>query len=56
MIMISTARLGLTLQEAGRLYLGRWADIFDAYKKQYNFETRRGLYLLEEEPASLDVL
>ena len=37
---------------------GTWADMFDAYKQQYNFETKRILYnLQEEEPiSSLSVL
>ena len=38
--------------------LGFWTDLFETYKKQYNFETKRGLYNLHEaEPiSSLSVL
>lgn len=51
-------RLGFTHREAGQQYFGYWLDLFEAYKTQYNFETKRGLYHLseEEEISSLDVL
>lgn len=51
-------RLGFTHREAGQQYFGYWLDLFETYKKQYNFEKTRGLYHLseEEEISSLDVL
>lgn len=38
--------------------MGFWTDMFENYKKQYNFETKKGLYQLNEEQpiSSLDVL
>lgn len=49
-------RLGFTHREVGRQYFGYWLDLFEAFKGQYNFETKRGLYQLEqaEEISSLD--
>lgn len=57
MIYIGMNKLGFTYRQTGQLYFGFWVDLFEAYKKQYNFETKRGLYLLkEEEISSLSVL
>lgn len=55
---IGMNRMGFSYREMGHLYFGKWADIFEVYKKQHNFETRKGMYNLdEEEPvSSLDVL
>ena len=51
-------RLGFSYRSVGQQYYGYWVDLFETYKKQYNFETRRGLYKLfqMEEVSSLDVL
>lgn len=51
-------KLGFSHREVGRQYFGYWLDLFETYKKQYNFEKARGLYHLyeEEEISSLDVL
>ena len=41
------------------MYFGFWVDLFETYKKQYNFETKRGLYNIQEEDepvSSLSVL
>lgn len=51
-------KLGFSHRSIGQQYYGYWLDLFETYKKQYNFETRRGLYKLfqMEEISSLDVL
>lgn len=51
-------RLGFNHREIGQQYLGYWLDLFETYKRQYNFEKSRGLYLLSEaeEISSLDAL
>ena len=51
-------RLGFSYRTLGQQYFGYWLDLFETYKKQYNFETKRGLYQLfqMEEVSSLDVL
>ena len=30
------------------MYMGRRSDLFEAFKKQYNFEKKRMLYVLED--------
>lgn len=42
-------RLGFSYKEAMRLYLGKFIDLLEQYKKQYNFEIKRMLYVVEEE-------
>ena len=51
-------KLGFSHRTIGQQYFGYWMDLFETYKKQYNFETKRGLYQLfqMEEVSSLDVL
>lgn len=51
-------RMGFSYRTVGQQYYGYWMDLFETYKKQYNFETKRGLYKLfqMEEVSSLDVL
>ena len=55
---IGMTKLGFTFSQVGQMTLGFWTDLFETYKKQYNFETKRGLYNLHEaEPiSSLSVL
>ncbi|MCM1213317.1 MAG: hypothetical protein NC331_11310 [Lachnospiraceae bacterium] len=56
---IGMNRLGFTYRECGRLYFGQWCDLFEAYKRQHNFEQKGMLYETQEpgEPiSSLDVL
>ncbi len=51
-------RMGFTHREVGRQYFGYWLDMFEAFKEQYNFERKRGLYRLlqAEEISSLDAI
>ncbi len=55
---IGATRLGFSHKTIGFQYFGYWADLFETYKKNYNFETQKGIYrILEmEEVSSLDVL
>lgn len=58
---IGMNKLGFTYRQVGHMFFGFWIDLFEEYKKQYNFETKRGLYKIEEHPedepiSSLDVL
>lgn len=52
---IGMNRLGFSYKQVGHLAFGLWADLFEAYKQQYNFETRKILYNIEvpEEKGSL---
>lgn len=58
-IWIGMNRLGFTHRQVRQLYFGVWSDLFDVYKKQHNFEVKKGLYRLQEEDepvSSLSVL
>ena len=45
---IGMTKLGFTFSQVGQMTLGFWTDLFETYKKQYNFETKRG-YLTSNE-------
>ncbi len=51
-------RLGFTYRTVGQQYLGYWMDLFEVYKRQYNFEKKRALYRLfsAEEVSTLDAI
>ncbi len=57
-VFIGMNRLGFPYRQMMHMYFGFWADLFETYKRQYNFETKRGLYVLQEEDdiSSLSVL
>lgn len=42
-------RLGFTYRQTGHLSFGMWADLFEAYKYQYNFEAKKIMYSVEPE-------
>ena len=35
------------------MYLGKWSDLFECYKKDYNFAAKRMLYAEERKKVSL---
>ena len=37
-------RMGFSYHEVQRLYMGQWHDMFEAFKEQYNFETKKMIY------------
>lgn len=45
---IAMNRLGFSFKEAGRLYFGKFVDMFEVHKRIYNFETKRCLYATDE--------
>ena len=49
---IGMTKLGFTYKQVGRMCFGFWVDLFEVFKKQHNFEMRRGLYAMEEHPES----
>lgn len=55
---IAMNRLGFTYTESGHLFFGLWTDLFEAFKHQYNFEVKKGIYdtKLSEPVSSLDAL
>ena len=58
LIYIGMNKLGFTYRQTTQMYFGFWVDLFETYKKQYNFEIKRTAYGLKEiEPvSSLSVL
>lgn len=42
-------RLGFSYKETMRMYLGKFIDLMEVYKKDYNFVTSHMLYIVEEE-------
>lgn len=50
------SRMGFTLRDWGMITFGQWVDLFETYKKQFNFESNHGIYQINEEPKidSLD--
>lgn len=41
-------RLGFTYRQVGQMHFGLWVDLFEMFKKQYNFEKKRMLYVLQD--------
>ena len=58
LIYIGMNKLGFTYRQTMQMYFGFWMDLFETYKRQHNFEMKRGLYnIQEDEPvSSLSVL
>lgn len=58
LIYIGMNKLGFNYRQTTQMYFGFWVDLFETYKKQYNFEIKRTAYELKEiEPvSSLSVL
>lgn len=48
LIYIGMNKLGFTYTQVGQLYFGMWADLFEEFKQQYNFEKKKCLYVVEE--------
>lgn len=55
---VAINNLGFTWRESGFLYYGYWIEMFENYKKQYNFKVEKKLYITYEmeEESDLDVL
>ncbi len=45
--LMGTARFGLTYEQTGRMYFGKWLDFFEIYKNIHNFEIKRQLFQTE---------
>lgn len=46
---MSMNRLGFSYKETMRLYFGKFIDLMEVFKKDYNFRVKRMLYVIEEE-------
>ena len=45
---IGMNRLGFTYRQVGRMYFGLWVDLYEMFKKQYNFEKKKMLYVIQD--------
>lgn len=36
--------IGYTEKEISHMYFGKWSDLFEEYRKFYNFKARKGLF------------
>lgn len=48
LLFIGIAKLGYSEKEVYLMQMGKWMDLFDTYRKVYNFETTRQMYGVEE--------
>lgn len=45
--------IGYNEKEISRMYFGKWCDLFEEYKKLYNFKLKKYLFKEEEKEVSL---
>lgn len=43
--------MGFSYQEVGRLYYGKWSDLFETYKKIYNMQIQQMIF---QEPRKVE--
>lgn len=48
-------QMGYTEKEVSRMYLGKWMEMFEHFKKFHNFRMKRGLYQEKERISLLDL-
>ena len=48
-------RLGFSYKEVGRLYFGKYIDLFSVHKFVHNFETKKMLYNIEQPQEEKEV-
>lgn len=49
LLFIGIAKFGYSEKEVYLMQMGKWLDLFDTYRRVYNFETARQIYRVEEE-------
>lgn len=47
-MVICVTRLGFSYNQVRYLTFGKYVDLFEAYKRIYNFETKKMLYKIDE--------
>ncbi len=45
---IGMNKLGFTYRQTGQMYFGLWVDLYEMFKKQYNFEKKQMMYVLQD--------
>ena len=41
-------KLGFTYRQVKHMYFGFWVDLYEMFKKQYNFEKKQMIYVLQD--------
>lgn len=49
-------KMGYTEKQIGRMYFGKWCDLFDVYKTIHNMEATKTTYELPKKEISLTEL
>lgn len=47
--------MGYSESEISRMYFGKWCDLYEEYKKMYNFKAAHCLYKEKKEVSLLDL-
>lgn len=55
-LYIGMEKLGYTEKEVYLIQLGKWLDLYETYKKVYNFETTKQLYQNQEDTKKESVM
>lgn len=48
-------RFGYSEREVSHLYLGKWVELFQVYKKMHNMEMKRGIFDVKEKVSLLSI-
>lgn len=54
-IVFMGIQMGYPEKEIAHMYLGKWMEMFDQFKKFYNFKAKRGLFKEEKVVSLLDL-
>ena len=46
-------QMGFSGQEVRYMHFGEWSDLFEEYKRIYNFKTKKMLFRTKEEQVSM---
>lgn len=52
-VILMGMEIGYTEKEISRMYFGKWCDLFEEYKKFYNFKMKKCLFEEEKKEVSL---
>ncbi len=54
-IVFMGVQMGFTEKEISRMYLSKWDELFDQFKKYHNFKMQRGLFKAQKVASLLDL-
>lgn len=52
-LYIGMTKFSYSEKEVGHMYYGKWAELFEVYKKDYNFAAKKMIYQEERKKVSL---